>query len=174
MEGDRTVGVCGHTEAGVGADSDAARLAVLHRVRTDTEGGSIPRLAVVPVVVALAAGMTAPAQAATETDYSTHLKPASQYPGARGDSEYEREGGKREVEVTVTGIRGLAGRRVAVYISGRKIGTMRVSSTGRAHRDWSTSHGQSVPSASAGSTVKVRTSGGMLIASGRYRLDTDD
>jgi hypothetical protein len=81
---------------------------------------------------------------------------------------------KREVEVTVSGIRRLAGRRVTVYVNGRKVGTMRVSSTGRAHRDWSTSHGQSVPSATAGSTVKIRTTGGTLIASGRYRLDTGD
>ena len=134
----------------------------------------MPRLVAVPVAIALAVGMAAPVQAASEIDYFTHLMPASQYPGARGDSEYEREGNKREVEVTVTGIRQLAGRRVAVSINGRKVGTMLVSSTGRAHRDWSTSHGESVPSARAGSTVKVRTSGGTLIASGRYRLDTGD
>lgn len=135
----------------------------------------MPRLAAVPVVVAFAAGMAAPAgAAAAETDYFTSLKPASQFAGARGDSEYEREGTKREVEVTVTGIRRLAGHRVTVVVSGRKVGTMLVSSTGRAHRDWSTSRGQSVPSATVGSTVKVRTGGGTLIASGRYRLDTGD
>ena len=51
---------------------------------------------------------------------------------------------------------------------------MLVSSGGRAHRDWSTSHGQSVPSAHAGSRVLVRTAGGTLIASGTSRLDTGD
>jgi hypothetical protein len=128
----------------------------------------------VPVVVILAGGIAVPAQAAKESDYFTYLKAAPHYAGARGDSEYEREGAKREVEVTVTGISRLAGRRVTVYINGRKVGTMRVASRGRAHRDWSTAHGQSVPSARAGSSVQVRTAGGTLIVSGRYRLDVGD
>jgi len=134
----------------------------------------MPRRIAVPVVIALAAATAAPALAAAETDYVASLRQAAQYPSARGHSEYDREGTKREVEVTVSGIRRLAGRRVAVYVSGTKVGTMRVSSVGRAHREWSTSHGQSVPSAGAGSTVKVRTSGGTLIASGRYHLESDD
>lgn len=88
----------------------------------------MPRLPAALVVVALAAGPAALAQAAAETDYS----------------------------------------------SGSKVGTMRVSSAGRAHREWSTDRGQAVPGATARSTVKVRTGGGTLIASGRYRLDTGD
>ena len=134
----------------------------------------MPRRIAVPVVIAIAAATATPALAAAETDYVTRLAPAAHYPGARGNSEYDREGTKREVEVTIAGLHRLAGRRVAVYVSGTRVGTMRVSSAGRAHRDWSTSHGQSVPSATAGSTVKVRTSGGTLIASGRYHLESDD
>jgi hypothetical protein len=132
------------------------------------------RLAAVPVIALLAVGVAAPAQGASERDYFTFLKASSNYPGARGDSEYEREGARREVEVTVTGISPLAGQRVTVYLNRHKIGTMRVSSRGRAHRDWSTSHHQSVPSAGAGSPVQVRTAGGKLIASGKYKLDVGD
>lgn len=134
----------------------------------------MPRSVAALVVVVAAAGMAAPARAAAETDYFTSLKAAAQHPGARGESEYEREGAKREVEVTVSGIRRLAGHRVTVSIDGRKVGTIRVSGAGRARRDWSTSHGQSVPIARVGSTVEVRTGGGRLIASGRYRVDTGD
>ena len=74
----------------------------------------------------------------------------------------------------MTGISRLAGQRVTVYLNRHKIGTMRVSSRGRAHRDWSTSHHQSVPSAGAGSPVQVRTAGGKLIVSGKYKLDVGD
>ncbi|MGZ6697332.1 MAG: hypothetical protein ACXVFL_17045, partial [Solirubrobacteraceae bacterium] len=126
-------------------------------------------LAVVPVAAVLATAMVMPAQAATETDYFTFLHASSHYPTAQGDSEFEREGTRREVEVTVTGIRRLAGQRVVVYVSGHRVGTMLVSSRGRAHRDWSTAHGQSVPSAGTGSRVQVRAAGGGLIASGKYR-----
>ena len=155
--------------------SDAARLTFLHAGQNSEEGEApMSRRIAVSAVIALAAALSAPAQAAFETDYVTGLKAASQYPSARGDSQYDREGTKREVEVTVTGIRRLAGSRVAVSVSGTRVGTMRVSSAGRAHREWSTSHGQFVPSAGAGSAVKVRTSGGTLIASGRYRVDRDD
>jgi hypothetical protein len=126
------------------------------------------------VLVILAAGLASPAAApAAEADYFTYLTASSDFSGARGDSEYEREGTKREVEVTVSGISRLAGQRVGVYVDGRKVGTMRVSTRGRAHREWSTSHGRSVPSARAGSSLRVRTAGGTLIASGTDRLDND-
>ena len=134
----------------------------------------MPRLAAAPVVAALAAvGVAVPAQAAVETDFFTFLRASDHFAGARGNSEYEREGAGREVEVTVTGITSLAGRRVSVRVNGHKVGTMRVSSRGRAHREWSTAHGQSVPSASAGSPVRVRTAGGTLIVTGTYKLDRD-
>lgn len=35
---------------------------------------------------------------------------------------------------------------------------MTVSSTGRAHREWETEHGESVPFARTGSTITIRTS----------------
>jgi hypothetical protein len=133
----------------------------------------VRRLAAVPVLSVLAVGVAVPAQAAVETDFFTFLRASDHFPGARGNSEYERQGTGREVEVTVTRIASLAGRRVSVRVNGHKVGTMRVSSRGRAHREWSTAHGQSVPSASAGSPVRVRTAGGTLIVSGRYKLEPD-
>ena len=131
------------------------------------------RLAAVPVAVILGTGLAVPTQAAADTDFFSYLRAASQYASARGDSEYEREGARREVEVTVTGIRSLAGKRVTVLVAGRRVGTMVVSSSGRAHRQWKTANQQSVPFAGAGSAVQVRTAGGKLIASGRYERERD-
>ena len=58
--------------------------------------------------------------------------------------------------MTVTHIASLAGKRLRVFVNATKVGTMRVSSTGRAHHDWDTDHGQSVPFASKGDLIKVR------------------
>ena len=131
------------------------------------------RLAVISVFTALATGGAAAQAGVGETDLDAHLSSGRHYPAAHGHSEYERAGARREADVTVSGIPGLEGRRVVVFISRTRVGTMRVSSTGRAHREWKTSRGQSVPFAATGSPVRVRTRGGTLIASGRYRLEVD-
>ena len=72
------------------------------------------------------------------------------YSRAHGDSEYDIEGSKREADVAVSGISGLAGKRVTVYINGKRIGTTLVSRRGRAEREWSTARRQYVPLAGSG------------------------
>lgn len=119
----------------------------------------------------LALGAATAAVAAGELDFFTLLSGSKQFHHAQGESEYDRQGATRELEVTVTGISRLAGKQVTVYVSGKRVGTMRVSTRGRAHREWSTAHRQSVPLAGTGSTVRVRTSGGTLIVSGTYHHD---
>lgn len=129
-----------------------------------------------PIAIALSVlilGAATSATAAAETDFFTWLSGSHHYPRAHGNSEYELEGSRREAEVTVTGIRGLAGKRVTVNVNGQKLGRILVSSRGRAHREWSTAHGQSVPRAGTGSPVRVRTAGGTLIVSGRYQRESD-
>jgi hypothetical protein len=111
--------------------------------------------------------------AAAEIDYFTWLNASRQFAGARGNSEYDVQGGRREADVEVSGVSRLAGKRVTVYISGKKIGTMTVSRRGRAEREWSNARGQFVPVAGAGSQVRVRTANGALIASGRYHREID-
>ena len=111
---------------------------------------------------------------AAEVDLVAGLDGSSSYSAATGRSEYESDSSGREVEVTVTHISRLAGKRVTVFVSGRKVGTMLVSSTGRAHREWDTEDGQFVPVTSVGDTVKVRTAVGVLVASGRYHVERDD
>jgi hypothetical protein len=123
------------------------------------------------LAVASAMGLTliAPAaQAATEVQLFARLHGSASFSRATGSSEYERTTRQRDVEVTVNNIARLAGKRVTVYVNLKKVGTILVSSTGRAHREWSTEHGQSVPFASAGNPVRVRTASGTLVASGTY------
>lgn len=126
------------------------------------------------VLAALGVGSAAPVAHAADVDLLARLAGSAAFPNATGHSEYERTATEREVEVTVTHIAKLAGKRVSVFVNGKKVGTMLVSSTGRAHREWDTEHGQFVPFASAGDPIKVRKADGTLVAKGTYRRDTDD
>jgi hypothetical protein len=87
----------------------------------------------------------------------TRLTGGSAFAQAAGSSEYDQEDSFREFDVFLTNLGGLAGHQVTVYLYGHRVGTMHVSGTGRAFRKWDTEHGQSVPSASAGSRVEVKT-----------------
>jgi hypothetical protein len=88
---------------------------------------------------------TASATAAEDTDYFAWLHGSARYPSAHGSSEYERDGVAREVEVTIRGISQLAGKRITVFVNRTRVGTMRVSPRGRAHKQWKTERGQAVP-----------------------------
>ena len=104
---------------------------------------------------------------AAEIDLFARLSGSSAYPRVTGHSEYERGNG-REVEVTIGNAGRLAGKRLNVFVAGQKIGSMLVSSGGTAHIDRDTEHGQFVPVASAGDTVRVRRADGTLVAGGKY------
>jgi hypothetical protein len=96
------------------------------------------------------------------------------YPKAVGSSEYDVEHGQRELEVTMAGVGGLAGKQLLVYLDGRKAGAVTVSSSGRAHREWDTEHGQRVPPSAAGGKVEVRTQAGTVVLSGSYKREQGD
>lgn len=110
---------------------------------------------------------------AAPVDLRAHLSGARAYPAATGWSEYDRDHGQREVEVTLTHLRALAGSRVTVFVGGQGVGLVRVSPTGRAHREWDTEHGAVVPAAAIGTRVAVRTAAGVLVAAGRYVVHHD-
>jgi hypothetical protein len=120
------------------------------------------------------AGLAPAANAATEIDLHSVLSHGKAFPNATGQSEYERGGGHREVEVTVRHIAKLAGKRVTVYVNYKKVGTMLVNQYGTAHREWDTNRGQYVPYASAGNPIRVRTATGTLVASGTYHREYGD
>lgn len=87
----------------------------------------------------------------------TRLQAGKAYPQASGSSEFSQHATSRELDVTVAFVSALAGQHVSVYVNGTKAGTMTVSGTGSAFGEWDTQHGQSVPAASAGSKVEVKT-----------------
>lgn len=127
-----------------------------------TAGALIVGFAVAPAAIA-----------ATEVHVDARLHGSSSFSRATGFSEYERAGTQRDVEVTVNHVARLAGKTLKVYVNGNWVGTMPVRSTGFAHREWDTDHGQRVPFAAAGDPVRVRTMGGKLIASGIYLPEHD-
>ena len=131
------------------------------------------RLSLMLVMFSLLGLGAASAVASTHVELHASLSGAKSFPHAHGSSTFERKGSVRDVDVTVSGITRLAGKRVTVFVAGKKVGKMLVSAGGTAHRDFSTEDGQAIPLATAGSKVRVRTSSGTLIASGTYQRDVD-
>ena len=62
----------------------------------------------------------------------------------------------------------LSGKRVNVNVNGHLLATPRVNSLGHFTVNRNTNLGQAVPNIKAGSTVRVRTLGGTLVASGTF------
>jgi hypothetical protein len=60
------------------------------------------------------------------------------------------------------------GKKVSASVHGATVGTMVVSSTGRAHIDLNTERGQAVPSLHHGSTVTVTTASGVAVVQGAF------
>lgn len=122
----------------------------------------------------LASVAPASAQAATSTlstttsDLQIALKPGAAFPKATGSAQYQSQPGQREFQVEVEHLLPLAGRYVLVQANGKNVGWAKVSSTGIAQLTRNTELGQSVPWIVHGSTVKVKTSAGILIAYGTF------
>lgn len=120
--------------------------------------------------IAVASILTsAPAQATALDNVELHagLHHSAAFPRAHGRSEYDQEGAKRELDVTVRVAR-LAGRSVTVRVHGTLVGRVHVSAGGVAHREWKTEHGDRVPTVSAGDVLRVTAPSGRLVVSGRY------
>jgi hypothetical protein len=90
------------------------------------------------------------------------------FPGATGHATSKTSAEERELEVEVQHVRALAGKRVNVFVNGIKWTSPRVSSLGAFNVQRSTQRGQRVPRITNSSTVRVRTLGGTLIASGSF------
>lgn len=126
---------------------------------------------VLPLAVLLTLGLAfvAPeAQAVTTVHLAAQIHGSAAHPAARGISDYERDSTHRVVEVRMSHLGTLAGRRVVVFVGLKKVGLVLVSFTGHAQREWDTDHGQSVPLARAGTHVRIRTRAGALVAVGKY------
>jgi hypothetical protein len=96
------------------------------------------------------------------------LKGSISFPGATGKAVYKVNGSERELEIDVQHIRALAGKHVNVNVNGSRLASPLVNSLGHFTVNRNTGAGQRVPVIKAGSTVRIRTLGGTLIASGTF------
>ena len=96
------------------------------------------------------------------------LKGSISFPGATGKAVYKVNGSERELEVDLQHIRALAGKHVNVNVNGSRLASPLVSSLGHFTVNRNTGAGQRVPVIKTGSTVRVRTLGGTLVASGTF------
>ena len=118
--------------------------------------------------IAAALAVVATAVAIAAVNWTITLKPSTSWPKATGSSQYQSQGSQRELQVEVEHLKALAGQHVNVFVNGSKWASPAVSSLGIAQVDKNTDRGQSVPTISHGSTVRVRTTSGTLIAGGTY------
>jgi len=119
------------------------------------------------LVAALAAALT-PAAQAQGTKLTAKLTGTSAFPAVSGKATFSREAGKRELEVEIEHARALRGKRLTVFVAGKRIGTMVVGQLGNARLDRSTQRGQAVPSIAAGTRLSVHTAAGAAVAKGRF------
>lgn len=91
------------------------------------------------------------------------------FPNVRGRVEYESDSFGREFEISIAGLRSLAGKRVIVRVHGTLVGRMTVGTLGRAHLE----RHSGVPRMTAGDVVRVRTPEGRLVTYGTLHRDLD-
>jgi hypothetical protein len=102
------------------------------------------------------------------TTRTISLKGSVSFPNATGKAVSKVDGNEREFEVDVQHIKALAGKRVNVFVNGHLLATPKVNSLGHFTVNRNTNAGQSEPNIKAGSTVRVRTLGSTMIASGAF------
>jgi hypothetical protein len=105
---------------------------------------------------------------ASTVNWQTPMKGGTSYRKANGSAQYQSQPGQRELQVEVQHIRSLRGKTVVFSAAGMTLGKAKVSARGQADITRNTELGQKVPSITHGSRVTVRTTGGMLIISGRF------
>jgi hypothetical protein len=122
-------------------------------------------IACIAMVVVAAPAASAKGGGVTRT---IALKGSISFPGATGKAVYKVNGSERELEIDLQHIRALAGKHVNVNVNGSRLASPLVSSLGHFSVNRNTGAGQHVPVIKAGSTVRIRTLGGTLIASGTF------
>jgi hypothetical protein len=129
------------------------------------------RTTFISVLIACVAMVVVAAPAASAKGGVTRtiaLKGSISFPGATGKATSKVKGSERELEIDLQHIRALAGKHVNVNVNGSRLASPLVSSLGHFSVNRNTGAGQHVPAIKAGSTVRVRTLGGTLIASGTF------
>jgi hypothetical protein len=153
-------------------DRDAARRTMTSHQKRLGRVNTMRRTTFITALIACLALAVAIAPAASAkgggTTRTISLKGGVSFPNATGQAVSKVNGSERELEVDVQHIRSLAGKRVNVNVNGHLFATPRVNSLGHFTVNHNTGAGQAVPTIKAGSTVRVRTLGGTLIAGGTF------
>jgi len=124
------------------------------------------RITTLLAAAALALAVSVPAVLAKGGDGSRIvLKAARAFPAAKGSATFKAKPGERQLEVEVEHLRRLAGKRVAFFVGGTKLGTARIGALGAAQIERRNS---AVPAVRAGTTVSVKTAAGVLIVKGSF------
>jgi len=124
------------------------------------------RITTLLAAAALALAVSVPAVLAKGGDGSRIvLKAARAFPAAKGSATFKAKPGERQLEVEVEHLRRLAGKRVAFFVGGTKLGTARIGALGAAQIERRNS---AVPAVRAGTAVSVKTAAGVLIVKGSF------
>lgn len=124
------------------------------------------RITTLLAAAALALAVSVPAVLAKGGDGTRIvLKAARAFPAAKGSATFKAKPGERQLEVEVEHLRRLAGKRVAFFVGGTKLGTARIGALGAAQIERRNS---AVPAVRAGTAVNVKTAAGVLIVKGSF------
>jgi hypothetical protein len=127
------------------------------------------RITILLAAAALVLSVSVPAVLASSgTGTRIVLKAAKAFPAAKGSAKFRSRPDERELEVEVEHIRRLAGKRVAFFVAGKKLGTAKINAFGAARIDRNSERGHRVPSVRVGTNVAVRTLAGVKIVSGSF------
>lgn len=127
-------------------------------------------LAVGTITAGVGLGLGTAAAQAADVDLEASMHATADYPSAHGHAEYDNDSEGREFDLSLTGLKPLAGHRVVVRVHGHVVAKPRVGSRGRVHLE----RHSGVPRMSAGNVVRVRTRSGTLVSRGSLVLDHDD
>jgi len=117
------------------------------------------------VFAALALVVAASPASAAVNIHNATLVGSAAYPAANGKAKFSVDDGVRELEAQVEDVRPLAGQRVRFIVNGNLVGAATVNSFGDARLRRT---GSVVPNVTTGSPIRVRTTTGVLVASGRF------
>jgi hypothetical protein len=116
-------------------------------------------------IVAAAALIAVPAASAATDVHTATLNGSASFPAVSGKAKFQRDDGIRQLEAQIEDAKALAGKQVRFRVNGQLVGTATVNRLGTARINRS---GNTVPAVSTGSTIRVRTLSGTLVASGRF------
>jgi hypothetical protein len=119
---------------------------------------------------ALAIQQTSNRQAAAPTtaNWQIPLTTNLAHLGTSGSAQYQAQPGQREFQIELHRLASLRGSSLLVRINGGAVGSMKVAANGIAQLTQNSELGQKVPPLTHGSTVTVKTTAGLVIATGRF------